>query len=94
MLLSSNIFKLNNEFGIKKTLDMFSEAGFKGVDFGLDLPMYKAEDNKDVFTDIKKYAENKGIGIYQTHAPFGYKVESEIENNYFFPEIVKSLEKS
>lgn len=94
MILSSNIFRFNNEFGIKKTIDIFSEAGFKGIDFGLDIPMYVAENNKDFFTDIKRYAEDKGIGFYQTHAPFGMKVESEIENNYFFPEIVKSLEKS
>ena len=95
MILSSNIFGFNNEFGIKKTIDIFSEAGFEGIDFNLDLPEYqKNVYSPEYYGELREYAKNKGIGFYQTHAPFGHKVEDEIENNYFFPEVAKALENS
>ena len=95
MILSSNIFGFNNEFGIKKTIDIFSEAGFEGIDFNLDLPEYQKNVYcPEYYRELREYAKNKGIGFYQTHAPFGRKVEDEIENNYFFPEVAKALENS
>ena len=92
MKLSSNIFRFQKEFGIKKTIDIFSDAGFEGIDFNLDMPEYQENDYpKEYYYELKDYAKSKGIGFYQTHAPFGYKVEDEIAKNHCFAEIVNAI---
>ena len=71
MLLSSNFMKFHNELGIHKTIDIFSAAGFCGIDFNTDLEEYYTDAHDEAFyRDIRRYAEERGIAFLQTHAPF------------------------
>lgn len=93
MKLSSNFIKFHNEFGLKGTIDIFSEAGFEGIDFNTDLEEYYTDaHNEDFYKTIKAYAKDKGIVFSQTHAPFGSSFKDEDRTNRRFDEIVRSMQ--
>lgn len=79
MKLSSNMIRVYNQFGIKGMIDLFAKLDIKAIDFNSDIPeiLQKGID-KDFYTDIKKYADDKGVEFGQTHALFcraGWPVE-------------------
>lgn len=95
MKISSNFIRFHNEFGLKATIDIFSEAGFEGIDFNADLEEYFTDKHDEKFyRDIKEYANEKGIVFAQTHAPFGSSFTEEERTKKRFDEIVKSMEHS
>ena len=95
MKISSNFINFHNELGLKNTIDIFSEAGFEGIDFNADLEEYYTDVHDEKFyKDIKKYANDKGIVFSQTHAPFGSSFTEEEKTINRFGEIVKSMEHS
>ena len=56
---------------IEEAVDIVAEAGFDTIDFGLRLGFNRVEQGQDfeqVFTDIRRYVESKGLKIHQTHA--------------------------
>ena len=72
MKVTSNFIRFHDQFGLKKTIDIFSDAGFEGIDFNADLEEYYTDVHNEAFyKNIKKYAQDKGIVFAQTHAPFG-----------------------
>lgn len=71
MLLSANMMRFHDAFGIKKTFDIFAQAGVQGMDFNNDVQeYYSKEHDKQFYVDLKNYAKDKGITICQAHAPF------------------------
>jgi sugar phosphate isomerase/epimerase len=95
MLLSSNFMKFHNELGIRKTIDIFAEAGFRGIDFNADLEEYYTDAHDEAFyKEIRRYAEERGISFLQTHAPFpsSYTDEAKTEQRFF--DIVNSMRHS
>ena len=95
MKLSSNVIRFHNEFGLKKTIDIFSEAGFEGIDFNADLEEYYTDVHSEGFyKNIKKYANDKGIVFAQTHAPFGSSFADAEKTKKRFREIVNSMRHS
>jgi len=93
MKLSSNLHKFHQEFGLKKTIDIFSAAGFQGIDFNNDIEEYYTDaHNADFYKEIRAYAADRGIGFYQAHAPFRSNFPEEEKTQQRFQEIVKSLE--
>lgn len=71
MLLSTNLHRFHQTFGLKKTIDIFAEAGFRGIDFNTDIEQYCTDAHSpEFYRQIKAYANDKGIGFYQAHAPF------------------------
>lgn len=95
MKLSSNLIMFHNELGLKKTIDVFSEAGFEGIDFNTDLEEYHTNvHGEDFYKNIKKYANDKGIVFAQTHAPFGSSFPENEKTKSRFDEIVTSMKHS
>ena len=95
MKLSSNIIKFHDELGLKKTIDVFSEAGFEEIDFNTDLKEYHTDKYDETFyRNIKKYANEKGIGFAQTHAPFASSFTDQEKTKQRFDEIVRSMKHS
>jgi len=95
MKLSSNLIRFHNELGLKNTIDIFSDAGFEGIDFNCDLEEYYTDAHDEAFyRNIKKYAEEKGIVFAQTHAPFGSSFLDAEKTKMRFEQIVKSMKHS
>ena len=93
MKLSSNFMFFYETFGLEKTVDIFSEAGFEGIDFNTDRPeFWGGEYSPQFYKNLAMYAEHKGIRFYQTHAPFDIKVEDELANPERVPRIIKGIE--
>ncbi|MBR3714275.1 MAG: sugar phosphate isomerase/epimerase [Clostridia bacterium] len=93
MLLSANMIRFHDAFGMKKTIDIFSDAGFDAMDFNNDVIEYStSEHDKDFYIDLKNYAKEKGITICQAHAPFPSSYAEEDKSAKRFEEIVKGME--
>ncbi len=95
MKVSSNFIRFHNELGLKKTIDVFSEAGFEGIDFNADLEEYYTDVHDEKFyREIRQYANDRGIEFRQTHAPFASSYTDEEKTKKRFGEIVKSMQHS
>ncbi|MBE5757204.1 MAG: sugar phosphate isomerase/epimerase [Clostridiales bacterium] len=92
MKLSANIMRLHDIFGIKGTIDIFSDAGFEGMDFNNDILEYSGDlYDKNFYTDIKKYANDKNVEICQAHAPFASSFLEDNKTKERFLDITKSM---
>ena len=92
MLLSTNMTRIYDTFGIKETFDVFAKAGFEGIDFSEDFDEYSYDKHDEHFyRDLAKYAVSKGISICQAHAPFPSSYDDEEKTERRFNEIVQSM---
>ena len=95
MKLTSNFILFHDELGLTKTIDIFSEAGFEGIDFNTDLRQYYTDDHDEEFyKKTRAYANDKGIVFAQTHAPFGSSYADEERTKQRREEIIKSMQHS
>lgn len=95
MKLSTNIMRFYQALGIEKTIDVFAAAGFQGIDFNADQEEYYTDvHGPDFYKELRAYAADKGIGFYQTHAPFRCSFPEAEKTEQRFWEIVKSMEHS
>ena len=49
MLLSANMIRIHDVFGMKETFDIFAKAGIEGIDFNNDVPKYCTADLDEQF---------------------------------------------
>jgi len=92
MKLTSNFINFHNEFGVKKTIDIFAEAGFDGIEFNLDLEEYYTDAHgEEYYREIREYAKRRGISFPQAHAPFPSSYQDGEKNEKRFSEIVRSI---
>jgi sugar phosphate isomerase/epimerase len=92
MLLSANMIRIHSSFGMRETFDLFSKAGFEGIDFNNDVPEYcTAEHDKQFYIDLGNYARERGVAICQAHAPFPSSCEDEEGSAARFAEIVQAM---
>ena len=92
MLLSTNTVRVYNAFGIEKTLDVFAEVGFEGVDFNNDISEYCTDEHGEQFyRELGAYAAQKGIKICQAHAPFPSSFPDEEKTKKRFEQIVQGM---
>lgn len=92
MLLSANMIKIHDTFGIRKMFDALAKAGFEGIDFNNDVAEYCSEEhNSDFYADLGKYANEQGIAICQAHAPFPSSYIDDAKNADRFNEIVRAM---
>ena len=97
MLLITTTDGLAKKVGIKKAIKMIKDAGFDAVDISL-CGMEKDEDQFnqvnyiDYTYEIKKYAEEIGIGFVQSHAPFPVSRYDEDFTKKMFDRVVRSME--
>lgn len=93
MKLSTNLIRFHQEFGLKRTIDIFSAAGFDRIDFNTDLEEYHTDAHgPDFYRQIRAYAEDRGIVIHQAHAPFRSNFPDEAKTEQRFFEIARSME--
>lgn len=92
MKISTNLIRFNDEFGIKKTIDIYSEAGYEAIDFSAELSEYYTDEHDETFyRDIKQYALDRGITFDQAHAPIPSSFEDSKASEKRFFEIVNSM---
>ena len=92
MLLSANMIRIHDVFGMKETFDIFAKAGIEGIDFNNDVPKYCTADlDEQFYREIGEYAAQKGIKICQAHAPFPSSYVDEEKNAKRFEEIVQGM---
>lgn len=92
MLLSANMIGAHNVFGIRKTFDLFAQAGFEGMDFNNDLAEYRtAEHDEQFYRELGDYARSRGVAICQAHAPFPSSYTDEEKSAARFEEIVQAM---
>ena len=92
MLLSANMIKFYDAFGMKETFDIFAQAGIQGMDFNNDVAEYHTDEHdKAFYVELGNYAREKGITICQAHAPFPSSYVDEEKNAKRFEEIVQSM---
>ena len=92
MLLSANMIRVHDVYGIKGMFEVFVRAGFEGLDFNCDVLEYCSEDHDEAFyIDLGNFARENGINICQAHAPFPSSFAQEEKNAKRFDEIVRSM---
>ena len=98
MLLSIENATARKRVGDKAAIDMFLEAGFTGMDFSFFSmddwdSLVEAPDGLRQAEELRKYAEEAGIVLSQSHAPFKFRYGMEIsERQEEYWKIVKSME--
>ena len=80
--------------GMKQTVDLLAEAGFDGIDFSAaaNEEFYtEGAHPDDYYTELRAYAESKGLAFLQAHAPHGSSFAEEERTEKRFFEIVTSM---
>ncbi len=71
MKLSTSFSTLMRRMSLEDAVVLAKEAGFDAIDFSFFEEKYYAPDgNPALFTELRKFAEDKGIVFNQAHAPF------------------------
>lgn len=95
MRLSTTTGELANIFGFNKCIDILAQAGYDCADFSqFDEYVYKADLSKAFLTELRKYAEDKGIRFNQSHAPFGSSFRDEEKTKKRFDEITEAMKRA
>ncbi len=93
MLLSANMIKIHDTFGMRQTFDIFAKAGIQGIDFNNDVAEYcTKQHDKQFYVELADYARERGITICQAHAPFPSSYTDEAKTAKRFEEIVQAME--
>ncbi|MBQ9801847.1 MAG: sugar phosphate isomerase/epimerase [Clostridia bacterium] len=93
MLLSANMIKIHDTFGIKQTFDVFAKAGIQGIDFNNDVAEYcTKQHDRQFYEELGNYAREKGVAICQAHAPFPSSFTDEAKSAKRFDEIVQAMQ--
>ena len=93
MILSTNIIRFYEEFGIEKTIDIFSEAGYQGIDFNTELIEFRTEKD-EYFIKAREYANSKGLYFHQTHSPYPFAIGVAEEKESLTKDIINSFRQS
>lgn len=92
MKLSANTNLLDKIFGPRATVDMFAAAGFDALDFSqFRDEFYTDAHDKTFYTELRDYAESKGLYYNQAHAPFGSSFTDEAQTEKRFEEITTAM---
>ena len=92
MKISSTTYPLADKFGLKEAVDIMADAGFDAIDFSaMTEEFFSDAHSKEYYTEIRKYAEDKGLIFNQSHAPFPSAVINEEENETKFKNVVNGM---
>lgn len=92
MLLSANMIKFHDTFGMRETFDIFARAGIEGMDFNTDVAEYYSQEHgRDFYVELGEYARDRGITICQAHAPFASSYPEKERTEKRFEEIVRGM---
>jgi len=92
MLLSSNMMRFHDAFGVKNTFGIFARAGIEGMDFNTDVAQYHTDEHDRAFyLDLAREAKEKNIVICQAHAPFPSSYPEEEKTEERFGDIIRGM---
>lgn len=95
MLLSTNTADVLRHFTGKEAVDLLCDAGFDAMDFSFFDEKWYAEDlDESVFTQLRRYAEGKGMCFNQAHAPFHSSFPENDKTEARFQDIVRSIRRA
>ena len=101
MKLSINIGGMRLKYGLEKSAELISHAGFTACDFGmgdLEKPETRlySDDYRNAAKDIRETIESYGLKITQTHAPFHFSATQwdtpEKFDEIVIPRLAKTIE--
>jgi len=98
MKLSTQTHVFSRRFGDEKAIRLLAEIGYDMLDYSmfanpLRQPAVFGDSYLDICKNLKKTAEDCGVGFNQTHAPFpSYKADEEDYNSWVFGAIVRAIE--
>ena len=89
MILSTKIGFLDKIFGIREAITMVADAGFDAIDFSMGIGQYSSDVyEKEYYTELKKYAESKGVYFNQAHGPDGSSSAEPELNRKIYQKVV------
>ena len=92
MLLSANMIRIHDTYGIRNMFDVLGKAGIQGIDFNNDVPEYcTTEHDAEFYRELAEYAKSRGVAICQAHAPFPSSYVEEEKSAKRFEEIVQGI---
>ena len=92
MLLSTNMIRVHDAFGVEGMFSTLAKCGFQGIDFNNDMPGYFTDEHDATFYEaLGNFARSNGIVISQAHAPFPSSYVEEDKSAKRFEEIVQSM---
>lgn len=92
MKLSSTTCRLSKFFGDRKAVDILCEAGFDAVDYSFATGNFEpGKAGKEYFTDLRAYAEQKGMVFNQAHAPCPSSTVDEAETDAIYKTIAEAI---
>ncbi len=95
MKLSTTTVPLYKNFGLKKSIDILAEAGYDAIDFSQSAKeIYEEKPNKEYYSEIRKYTEDKGLFFNQSHAPFHSSSSDSEWNKKRFNEITAAIQRA
>ncbi len=86
-------------FSDREIVDMLYDAGFDAIDYSFfDISRYNPDvseaEYKQRFTELRKYAEDKGLYFNQSHAPHPSSLLDEAFTKRRFDELITALKNS
>lgn len=95
MKLSTTTGHLHEHLGLERAIDILASSGYDALDFSqFGKYVYESELGKDYYTEIRKYAEDKGVYFNQSHAPFSSSYPDEEQTKKRFQEIVEAIKRA
>ena len=95
MKLSTTTDYLHQRFGLKKAIDILADAGYDALDFSqFDETFYCEGYSDEYLSEIRKYAEDKGLYFNQSHAPFASSFRDEERTKRRFNEITEAMKRA
>lgn len=83
------------DMDLYKACDMLIESGVDGLDLIFPDEHYtKMPTDKEFYTELRKYVEDKGLYFSQAHAPAPSSYKDEAESERMFKDIVSTLERA
>ena len=99
MKISTQTGSFMNHFSDREIVDILFDAGFDAIDYSFFdahrcSPEVSDSEYKERFTELKKYAEDKGLYFNQSHAPHPSSLADEAFTKRRFDELITSLKNS
>lgn len=94
MRISTQTSRLIANYTFEEMIDILAEAGYDAIDFSLHAVKNLAEIKPEVFGELRKRAEDKGMCFNQAHAPFHSSYVDEEQTKTRFNEIVIAMERA
>ena len=99
MKISTQTGSFMKLFTDKEIVDMLCDAGFDAIDYSFfDVsrcnPDVSDEEYKKRFSELKKYAEDKGLYFNQSHAPHPTSLADDAFTKRRFDELITSIKNS